>query len=624
MALLAFTPSVQLAVSSSPGKGVASFAKESLPKSQNDSKRSGLTATALLPLGLIVFRTRQRLCALGGTSVGSRCETSRGLRMRGVLVRLSLSDDDRPSKSDDLESGQQVVMKKRTSEETAEEAMLRLSQEINDALELDDAPRVAKAQREMMKVQLEKPAAACRHLIHEDCRSATALLRLGESVHVSSRLRAVKKLGRWLRWPQGANKELVPFATVLEGILWALRSEPEVAWAGQCALFHAVRCSDSHRKSVRDTTRGTIIRLLLKEPTPFPICLPQITERMAEAYDAAVRTPAVRDFLWQLKSVTLVDPGYGTDMENYELDLFDGFASLLGRSFHSLQKLQVVGFEDCAMMLILPHLNMPRLRSMQIIGACQIQASQKAVIEVLQRHCLHLDELELNVWIDMLSQDDPLDHIESLPKVKSLALRAPPLPVSWERIAKMCPVLEELTLLYDQDFAMNCHEVLEECGQKDDHLEMLDKHTLWVYRDAVVFARELHANGFQQLSRLCPRLKTLRIAIADNSYGYDITPAKDRLAVSWRRETPNGRFRRNATENNATRATLQARSEALPHRPLFWVEEDDDDDDDFDDEGYDLHLMEADTRGPGYRVMLQVLRLFDDPSLEAELGLTGF
>lgn len=135
------------------------------------------------------------------------------------------------------------------------EAILRLSVEISEAIDCDDAARAQRAQRELCQVrlfpfsgrfrlfprrleaffkrfpsmfhvnfitfawfqarfglrnaelQLDKPSLACRHRIWEDCISASALLRLGERTSIRSRVNAVKKLGRWLRWPQAAKKE---------------------------------------------------------------------------------------------------------------------------------------------------------------------------------------------------------------------------------------------------------------------------------------------------------------------------------------------------------------------------------------------------------------------------------
>mmetsp|Transcript_100972 Transcript_100972/g.182205 ORF Transcript_100972/g.182205 Transcript_100972/m.182205 type:complete len:610 (+) Transcript_100972:87-1916(+) len=492
--------------------------------------------------------------------------------------------------------------------ETVEEAMLRLSHTISDALESGDLLQASRAQREMRKVQLEKPSAACRHLIHEDCLAATALLRSGESVSLQARIRATKKLGRWLRWPNAAKKSLVPYAMVLEGLLSALRSEPQVAWVAQCALFHAARCEDNKELSVRDGTRGTVNRMLLHEPTPFPFCLPELTERTAEAYETAITTPVVRDFFGQLQGVMLVDPGYGNNIESYDLAVFAKFAGLLGRSFQNLQTLKVLGFEDIAMLLFLPQLNLPKLRCLQIIGSCQRAAAQKAILTLLHRHGHSLHELELNVWTEFLCEaDDPIIDIGKLPHVRRLTIRAPPLPVPWERFAETCPNLEELTFLYDQDFTLNSAEVIEECEDPLQQAEMLERHTLRLYRDAVTFARELHSCGFQRLGRSCPNLKVICLTVSDSSFGYDITPSDDRLAISWRRDlspdAPTRSFRRNPEQNNATRATLEAQI----NLPIILGVRDLED------------LEEASSAGA--HVMLQVIRMFDNPSLEAEFGL---
>eukprot|EP00930_Biecheleria_cincta_P032130 TRINITY_DN22290_c0_g1_i2.p2 TRINITY_DN22290_c0_g1~~TRINITY_DN22290_c0_g1_i2.p2 ORF type:complete len:114 (-),score=17.53 TRINITY_DN22290_c0_g1_i2:491-832(-) len=110
------------------------------------------------------------------------------------------------------------------------------------------------------------------------------------------------------------------------------------------------------------------------------------------------------------------------------------------------------------------------------------------------------------------------------------------------------------------------------------------------------------------------------MAIADNSFGYDTTLARDRLSICWRRSAEpidNSRrrgnaFQRDAEHNNATRAFLEARSTAPPTVHQEVMDE---------DEYEEVALTEEQARALGARVMLQVLRLFDDPSLEASFGL---
>jgi len=489
--------------------------------------------------------------------------------------------------------------------------MMRLSTEIDQALESDDFASAARAQREMRRVQLDKPSAACRVMIQEDCRTANALIRLGDAADMDLRIKAVRKLGRWLRWRQTAAKEMVPVATALEGLLWALRSEPDVAWTAQCALFHAARCTERAAQSVRNSTRGIISRLLLNEPTPFPLTLPRLALRTAETYERALRSGVVQDFFSQLRSLTLVDPGWGDDPEYQDLSLFLTFAKMLGRSFHDLQSLQILGFQDCALVLLLPQLILPKLQCLQITGSCQTAEAQQAILSVLARHGCNLVELELNVWTEFLCEaDDPLVDIGTMPQVKRLMVRAP-TPVPWEHLGRLFPALEELTFLYDQDFALNTMEVLDDCDDYEEQLAQLEQQTLWLYRDAVVFARDLHARGFSRLAKRCVHLREIRLAIADTSFGYDIAPHQERCMLHWRRQaTSSGeRFRRNGELNSATRAALEARQ-----RP---------DEDDLEEEEEDVpfEVTEEDAAVAGAAAMLQVARLFDDPSLEAELGL---
>jgi len=526
-----------------------------------------------------------------------------------------------------------AVVKGATAE-TVEEAIYRLDNEINDALEADDLRAAAKAQRELRKVQLDRPSAACRLHIQEDCRSATAMLRLGDAIDVDVRVKAARKLGRWLRWRRTAAKGLVPEATALEGLLWALRSEPEVAWTAQCALYYAARVADRAGTSVRDGNRGTLSRMLLNEPNSFCFCLPQLNARSRDSYGRALRSNVVRDFFSQLRTVTLVDPGYGDYGAGVELAPFVRLCRQLGRSFESLEGLKILGFEDCAMSLVLPHLMLPKLKSLEIIGACHTAEAQHAILSLLYRHGPYIEALELNVWTEYLCEvDDPLADIDPMPKVKRLTIRAPPLSVPWEHFARYFPSLEELTFLYDQDFALNSMEVLEaEYEESDmDTPEMLERHALWRYRDAVVFARDLHARGFRRLARQCPSLRTIRLTVADNSFGYDLTPAEERLTLCWRRETSSSRqsFRRDREINNAARAALEETSARVPEaagrslaggpaRALDARSESDGDEQDADAE---RQVSKEEAQAAGAGVMLQVIRFFDDPSIEAEFGL---
>lgn len=528
-----------------------------------------------------------------------------------------------------------IVMRSSGSEQTVqagnlestEEAMLRLTAEIHQALEVSDLAAAANAQREMRHLQLNRPSAACRLHILEDCQEAKKLIRLGDAVPVKARLRAVRKLGRWLRWRRNVAKGLVPAATALEGLLWALRSEPEVAWTAQCTLFHAVRCTDGAGQSVRDGTRGTVSRLLLNEPTPFPFCLPPKAEwdpRTAGRYEEALRTSAVHDFFAQLRGLTLIDPGYGDDIDCEDMDLMQSFARRLGHSLDGLEKLRILGFEDFAMVLILPHLTLPRLESLQITGDCQSEFAQSAITSCLRRRARSLVELELNIWTDFLCEaEDPLVDVGTMPEIRRLAVRAPP-PVSWRHFALCFPRLEQLTFLYDQDFALNSMEVLHGCEGQDLE-DQLEKHALWTYREAVVFARDLHARGFGQLAKHCKNLKEVRFVVSDTSFGLDVEmPDDERFVLSWQHDDkgrPDHPFPRVAARNNETRSKLASASIAPASNPRNVVpwEDSDSSDDEFGEEH--VEVTEERAAAAGASAMLQVVRLFDDPSLEAQLGL---
>jgi len=437
---------------------------------------------------------------------------------------------------------------------------------------------------------------------------------------VKARLRAVRKLGRWLRWRRHDARGLVPVATALEGLLWALRSEPEIAWTAQCALFHAVRCTDGAGQSVRNGRRGTVSRLLLNEPTPFPLCLPQAEPRVAAKYEEALRTSVVHDFFAQLRALTLIDPGYGDDINYEDMDCLEPSARLLGHSFDGLERLQILGFEDYAMVLILPHLALPQLKSLHITGDCQSELAQRIITAFLRKRVRSLVELELNIWTDFLCEaDDPLVDVGVMPEVRYLAVRAPP-PVPWGHFAECFPRLEQLTFLYDQDFALNSMDVF--------HEDQLDNHALWTYREAVVFARDLHSRSFRRLAKECPNLKEVRLVVSDTSFGLDVElPEEDRLMLSWQRNSKGGTnhpFPRVAARNNETRSKLASASIAPASSPVAEVRHEEEDDDSSDDEfGEEEHVLvtEERARAAGACAMLQVVRLFDDPSLEAQFGL---
>lgn len=485
--------------------------------------------------------------------------------------------------------------------------MLRLGQEIHQAVETHDWGRAAHAQRQMRKIHLERPSSSCRLLIREDCRAATAILQAGSSVDVPSRIKAARKLGRWLRWGRASTKDLVPTHTALNGLLCALRSEPEVAWAAQCSLFHAARCSDGSM-SVRNGTRGTLSRLLLNEPTPFPLCLPQPIGSAVEMYDRAFRTNLVRDFISQLQSLALTDPGYDMDPKAEDAHQFVAFAKFLGRNIGSLKHLRLLGFDDGALTLFLPHMRMPRLKTLHLVGACHTEESQRAILGAVHRHRSNLEELVLNVWTEFLHEaDDPLVDLPVMPSVKRLAVRAPP-PIAWEDFARKFPALEELTLLYHQDFAINVVEMLE---NEDEDLssgsDAMERHVRWLYYDVVTFARDLHSRGFRRLARRCTKLRLLRLAVADTSQGADHTPPDEQMAITWVRDPEAKRhFCRDEVRSNEARAALQSLSKMCGDTSV-------------DPEiGY---LTEDQAMAAGASVMLQVARLFDDPSLEASLGL---
>lgn len=491
--------------------------------------------------------------------------------------------------------------------ERMEEAMLRLGQEMRQALENNDLDRAACAQREMREMHLERPSTSCRLLIREDCRAAAALLKAGPAVDVDVRIKAVRKLGRWLRWRRASAKDLVPTPMALSGLLCALRSEPEVAWTAQCALFHAARCADADVQGVRMTPRGTLSKLLLNEPSSFPFCLPQVGLGAVEMYDRAFRTTMVRDFISQLRALTLKDPGYGENPEFIDNGRLLAFAKYLGRNLGSLQSLELESFEDAATVLFLPHLHLPNLRSLSLVGACQLEASQRAIITTVRRHGFYLEELVLNVWTDFLYDcEDPLVDLPVLPHVRKLAVRVAPA-MGWKDFARKFPSLEELTLLYHQDFAINVADMTEsEIELFDGSGPQICQHIDLLYRDVVHFAEDFHwKRGLRRLESCCKNLKVLRFAVADTSRGYDSTPPEEQHAITWVRESVFDYFHRDEARCNETRRALERSS--WPVGTIARTTE----------FGY---LTEDELMAASASVMLQVIRLFDDPSLEVSIG----
>jgi len=523
-----------------------------------------------------------------------------------------------------------------------EETMFRLSAEIELALAANDVARATRAQKQLSRVQMEKPSAACRVIIQNECRRATQLLQMGETVSVEERVKAAKKLGWWLRWRRMGSKRMVPAGVALEGLLWALRSEPEVAWTAQCALYHATRCSDGVARSVSEGPQGAVARFLLSDPAPFPFYLPRPTKRTLENYARVLKTDVAYDFFMRLKGLTLVDPGYGESAEADDVTRrLKAFSKVLGRSLRSLESLSVLGFEDCAMTSVLSRLALPKLTSLTIMGACHTAEAQQAIVSTLRRHGDRLEQLELNVHTDFLSDAaDPLADVGVMPNLKRLTIRAPPLSVPWEHFAECFPALEELTFLYSQDFARNAVSVLHECDHPGEQQDLLRQHARWLYRDAGLFAKDLHERGFARLAKSCERLREIRLAIMDSSNGYDVTPPEERLTLLWRRDMDpavSQLFRRDAAVNNDARGSLEAQADLLEHAYDYgdewwdyddetWAFSDSDEDYDLDDYEYEVDdedAMEEAADIASSVVQLQVLRLFDDPSIEADFGLSS-
>ena len=71
-------------------------------------------------------------------------------------------------------------------------------------------------------------------------------------------------------------------------------------------------------------------------------------------------------------------------------------------------------------------------------------------------------------------------------------------------------------------------EVLIDVEDPGDEEEILKHRTKYIYRDAVCFAAQLHAVGFEELANSCPRLQRVRFSIWDNSFGYNSSQAKAR------------------------------------------------------------------------------------------------
>lgn len=355
-------------------------------------------------------------------------------------------------------------------------------------------------------------------------------------------------------------------------------------------------------------------QLLLDEPSPFSLYLPKPTKRALENYESAVQTDAVSSFFARLEKLILVDPGYGEEMEGGEVGrCMTSFAEVLGRSFESLECLWVHGFEENAMTNFLPRLTVPKLQSLSIMGTCYALSAQEAIVSILQRHSPTLVRLELNIWTKAVDGDDPLDdtvdplaEIGVMPQLKRLTIRAPPLLVKWEHFAECFPALEELTFLYSQDFALHSFEVLDELDHPSNQQEELKRHAPWLYREAVLFARDLHNEGFCLLAQHCGNLQEIRLAVVDSSDGYEVKPAEERTNLLWRRDKAQDsaqHFRRDAETNSRSREALEAKSEP----PGFRVAEDE--------------AIEVAASSAGATAMLEVVRLFDNPSIEADFGL---
>lgn len=350
---------------------------------------------------------------------------------------------------------------------------------------------------------------------------------------------------------------------------------------------------------------------MLAEPTHFPLLLPRPTAKTADQYERAFRTATVGDFFSRLRALSLVDPGYGHE----GIEICEGFATALGRHAHCVESLKVLGFEDGALALFLPRLAMPRLRMLQIVGNCHTATAQRAVLHMLHRHCAGLEELELNIFCEfLLEAEDPLGDIGICPNVRRLTVRAlAPMPLAWEEFAEKFPALEELTLVYHQDFALNAFEDLEDFDEFIER-DFLPQRASSLYHDAVVLARNLHEGGFQRLANECKYLKRIDVTFADTSFGYDMTPSEDRFMIRWNRSYSSASlpFRRDSEQNRVTRSALEQRSHVDFHRGLGV---------DASEEDRIGGVTEEQAMAFGSAMMLQLARHFDDPSLEAQLGV---
>lgn len=88
-----------------------------------------------------------------------------------------------------------------------------------------------------------------------------------------------------------------------------------------------------------------------------------------------------------------------------------------------------------------------------------------------------------------------------------------------------------MALALGLDVHLRLCEVLIDVEDPGDEEEVLAHRTKYIYRDAVCFAAQLHAVGFEELARSCPRLQRVRFAIWDNSFGYNSAQAK--AGVAW-------------------------------------------------------------------------------------------
>eukprot|EP00929_Paragymnodinium_shiwhaense_P022371 TRINITY_DN14310_c0_g1_i1.p1 TRINITY_DN14310_c0_g1~~TRINITY_DN14310_c0_g1_i1.p1 ORF type:complete len:634 (+),score=161.59 TRINITY_DN14310_c0_g1_i1:126-2027(+) len=594
-------------------------------------------ATAARPVASVALGASIGLCLAAGIRAWQATKACNKAGRGGVrCIRMATRRDEDEITTDATTSGQQ--------KETVEEAMHRLTEEISKARENQDRVAEASLERELLEVQMATPSMACRVLVIKECREAVALLKAADASKVHERVKAVRQLGRWLRWAgQGTTSDVVvPVAEILGGLLCALRSEPEVAWQAQCALFHAARGHHS-QENVRTSVHGSISRLLLHEPSAFPLTLPRLSddETTATLYSKALQTSAVSDFFSELRSLSLRDPGYEGFMNGETYEDFDSlaphaptlasvprlaaFAKALGKRASNLHELECLNFEDTAMELVLPHISAPRLRSLRIKGAAvQTKKASEALLSLLQKHSGLLTELELDVNTESLFEaEDILVDMPIMPMVKKLTVRGPPC-VPWVHFARLFPSLEELSFVYHQDFAMNSMEVLEEpmSAGVSDQLTELEEHTSWVYRDVVRFARDLQTRGFRRLGKRCPHLREINIDIADTSFCVHGPPVEeDHAHLSWRRPEGDHLFQRDHLVNSSTREALEEKSSNFSFsalraslRNLATMEAG-------EEAARELADGRQVARSAGAAIMMRLVRHFDDASLEAMFGL---